>query len=857
MAEEWYIRFFKRNKYLRITGLVSALLISNITFQNCTSKGFTSHSSLAGSSYCAGENSDPTCKQSIPKQCSFNGNFLAEGAMVTSYLNSSEPASTTCKSEIRRCVGGVLTGAYSYSSCSVAAAKSCLFDGRTIAAGASINAYLNSAEPFGGNCRSQQRTCVDGALSGAYSFSNCQVAAPGSCLFGGKTILHGHATDSYERSNVPFGSLCIIKTRTCYNGALDGAGEFSSCVVGQPNSCQFDGKTVLHSQRVTGYETSSVPFGSSCIAKGRTCNNGIFFYDNGSAALAQDATGCQVAQPQSCVLTEPAGQPNIPHTGYVDLYLTQSSVDSVCATERRICNNGTLSGSARYLSCNVLPPPPPTPIGPQTFYKASDLKLYHQIGIKNGDNWMVNVANNAGFLTYGPYVADTPIGVSTVVFSLMIDNISSDQAPVVSLDVYDSLANRVLARRVIPRQNFIQANVPQDFDLVFETLGASNLEFRVYSPGALGLQHVSTKLIADKLSLNSLWQNQSHFELKSKNSFNSSMGWDGNTASLVTLDGIWYAFNRQYYGENSSQCPGGGQPSRNLIQTVVRKSTDHGVTWSDPVIVASPASASYGGPDGCMIVDGSAFFDTETSTWHLLSQCYGIYSPWNLCHYTRSGHSPMGPFIRNSMNPSVTGGQLWSSICSGAGKHCAYDTADEGTPQILKKVDDYYYVSFHGYRGADQTGYRGLARTKDFRYWVTSGADLPNDAMQSSTDCSNWILGCIGAGAASMIRSGGQNYAIVEVANKSLGCTAGQDWSFALMRSSTYAASGAWENYPSNSFVVNENVSPGGCALQYMNLFRDRGEIFLSFGYYTPEYHYPNKNYQLMPGAGPTKIIVK
>ncbi|MBC7740781.1 MAG: exo-alpha-sialidase [Bdellovibrionaceae bacterium] len=843
---------FKFNKYLKITGIFTSLLILNITYQNCAPKKFQSQSSLAGSNYCESKETDPVCKKGIPKQCAFDGTVMAEGASVTAYLNSTVPAGSNCKTEIRRCSGGVLSGSFSYSGCAPSAPRTCLFDGRTIMNGVSVDAYLNSSEPFGGICRTEKRTCNGGALTGAYLNSSCQVGTASNCLFGNKTVLHGQATEAYERSNVPFGSLCVVKTRTCYNGALDGTGEYPSCVVGQPNSCQFEGKTILHLQSVVGYEQSSVSFGNSCISKNRTCKDGTFFYDNDSPALLQDATSCRVGQPQSCVLSEPAGQPNTPHNAFIDLYLTAISVDGVCATERRTCTNGTLSGSAHYLSCNVLPPPQPMPIGPQTFYNGTDPRLHHQIGVSNGNNWKVSVANNAGFLTYGPYVTDTPGGVGTVVFSLSIDNIEIDNEPVVSLDVFDAQTNKVLARRVIPRQNFLRVNAPQEFDLVYETLGSSNLEFRVYSPGVIGLQHVSTKLIVDRLGLNSLWQNQSHFELKSKNLFSSSAGWDGNTSSLVTLDGAWYAFNRQYYGSNATQCPDG-----RYIQTVVRKSTDHGITWSDPVVVATPADTAHGAADGCMIVDGSAFFDTETSTWHLLSQCYGIYSPWNLCHYTRRGNSPMGPFVRDTMNPVVKSGQIWSSICNGFDKHCPPDTGDEGTPQIMKKTDDYFYVSFHGFRGADLTGYRGMARSRDFANWETVGADLPNDALQSSMDCRTWIIGCIGAGAASMIRSDGQNYTFVEVANKSLGCTPGQEWSVALLRSPIYAASGAWENYPSNSFIMNENVSPGGCALQYMNIFRDRGEIFLSFGYYTPEYHYPNKNYQLVPGTGPLRLLVK
>jgi len=49
------------------------------------------------------------------------------------------------------------------------------------------------------------------------------------------------------------------------------------------------------------------------------------------------------------------------------------------------------------------------------------------------------------------------------------------------------------------------------------------------------------------------------------------------------------------------------------------------------------------------------------------------------------------------------------------------------------KKDGFFYVTFHGYNYNLKKSARGVAKTRDFHNWVTSGYDLPNDAIFSST----------------------------------------------------------------------------------------------------------------------------
>jgi hypothetical protein len=471
----------------------------------------------------------------------------------------------------------------------------------------------------------------------------------------------------------------------------------------------------------------------------------------------------------------------------------------------------------------------------------------HNIGNPNGTAWETYVTDGAGYMTIGPRTRVLPVGTSTATFTLAVDNNQADNGSVLRLEAFDVASNQLLATRLVTRRDFLVAGMPQNFDLNFELKQPGTIDLRVYSYGISYIKHVQTKVRSDRFSLNSLWNGTAHFEPRVRSYL-------GNVSSLVALDGVEYAFERQTF--NNPGCD-----NNEGLRTVVRMSSDHGITWTDPVIALNAPGGN--GADACMVTDGGAFYDAETDVWHALYQCLGKPNTggWKLCHYTKSGASPIGAFVADSANPVVKGGQLWSQICSGSGKACPSTMVDEGTTQIIRKTNGYYYVTFHGANisGGKSTGARGVARTRDFRTWEVSGADLPGNAMLAPADCNPWNAnwgtgGCIGEGDASMIRSGGYNYMLVEAADKSLSCTPGQKWVFGLMRNTNLGPSGTWENYGYNPLVVGQTDSPNGCTLQYMNFIRDRGDIFLSFGYYSTSAWYPTIFYQLVEGPGPARV---
>jgi hypothetical protein len=480
-------------------------------------------------------------------------------------------------------------------------------------------------------------------------------------------------------------------------------------------------------------------------------------------------------------------------------------------------------------------------------YDGSSSDLAHSIGNPKGTAWETYTTDQNGYMTLGPGTRLLPVGTSTATFTLAVDNNQADNGEVLRLEAVDVTNNQLLATRLVRRQDFSAPMVAQDFDLSFELKQQAAIDLRVYSYGRSYIQHLRTKVRPDRLTLNSLWDGTAHFEPR----VNSNLG---NVSSLVALDGIEYAFERQAF--TSPGCQDGIG-----LRTVVRMSKDQGITWSDPVLAMDAPGGN--GADACMVTDGSAFYDAETDVWHAVYQCIGKPNSggWKLCHYSKSGSSPMGAFTPDASNPVVKGGQLWSQICSGSGKACPTSMVDEGTAQIIGKTNGYYYVTFHGanFESGRNTGARGVARTSDFKNWEVSGADLPGNAMMAPTDCNAWNAnwgpgGCIGEGDASLIRSGGYNYMLVEAADKSLNCTPGQKWVFGLVRSPILAPSGSWENYASNPLVMDPIDSPNGCSLQYMNFVRNRGDLFLSFGYHSSLGTFPDIFYQLVDGPGPARV---
>lgn len=249
---------------------VQAYLVSAVDFgHTCTPQARTcSNGQLSGNHQFA------TCAVGVAASCLFNGQTIAHGASVTSFLNSSVPFGSSCQQETRTCNNGALSGSSSYATCAVGTAKSCLFNGQTIAHGRSVKAYYSSSVPYGSTCNGVDRTCNDGVLSGTNTYGSCVVGAAASCIFNGQTIAHGQSVTAYEASSVAYGQTCQSQARTCTNGTLSGSNIYGTCAVGAGAACLLNGQTIAHGSSINTYEKPTVPYGSACNLQARTCSNG-------------------------------------------------------------------------------------------------------------------------------------------------------------------------------------------------------------------------------------------------------------------------------------------------------------------------------------------------------------------------------------------------------------------------------------------------------------------------------------------------------------------------------------------------------------------------------------------------------
>lgn len=116
----------------------------------------------------------------VESVCNFDGKTLSSGQTITAYK---ELKSTRCISENRTCNGGVLSGSYGYSSCSVPA--SCIANiqnrlghsqGSTVVShGATLAYYPSAGGPArrcGGGAQQSYANCRDGVLSPSGPYLN-------------------------------------------------------------------------------------------------------------------------------------------------------------------------------------------------------------------------------------------------------------------------------------------------------------------------------------------------------------------------------------------------------------------------------------------------------------------------------------------------------------------------------------------------------------------------------------------------------------------------------------------------------------------------------------------------------------
>ncbi len=183
------------------------------------------------------------------------------------------------------------------------------------------------------------------------------------CTFNGKTITSGSSVTAYQSSTVPYGSTCASQSRKCTNGSLSGSYAYASCSVAAPLSCTF-----------TESNTGAPPgIAVPPLSKSVTVASGssVTVYQNYEVAYGQSC----VSQTRTCTNGSLSGSyvnpscrvaPPASCTFSGNTVASGSSVTAYqsvivpygysCLSQTRTCTNGTLSGSYTYPSCSVTAP---------------------------------------------------------------------------------------------------------------------------------------------------------------------------------------------------------------------------------------------------------------------------------------------------------------------------------------------------------------------------------------------------------------------------------------------------------------------------------------------------------------------
>jgi len=170
---------------------------------------------------------------------------------------------------------------------------------------------------------------------------------PSNCSFNGTTVSNGDNVTAYERPVVAHNESCIFESRTCSNGVLSGSFQAPDCFVSPASSCVLETLSstinVDHGDEVFVYQYATVPFGETCQSENRVC-------DNGTLSGSYLSETCTVSPASECVF---AGN-TIASGGDVTAYATENvPYVSTCESERRVCSNGTMSGSYEFETCEV------------------------------------------------------------------------------------------------------------------------------------------------------------------------------------------------------------------------------------------------------------------------------------------------------------------------------------------------------------------------------------------------------------------------------------------------------------------------------------------------------------------------
>lgn len=147
-----------------------------------------------------------------------------------------------------------------------------------------------------------------------------------------------------------------------------------------------------------------------------------------------------------------------------------------------------------------------------------------------------------------------------------------------------------------------------------------------------------------EMTVTDFWNGNAELKFAFKITSNSLPSLPGINAGvhMEVIGNTWYLFTRKVdWGNKPSYCP-----NNETMHLQVRKSTDNGKTWNQPVdVIGNTPNTPY----ECAATDGDAFYNQSENKWHYLFQCLDRRGLWSGCHAERFGrdiHSDHSPRCR-------------------------------------------------------------------------------------------------------------------------------------------------------------------------------------------------------------------
>lgn len=148
-----------------------AMVCTLVLFQNCSASKFTDQSTMQ----------DTAGAPAIEiKYCEYNGKSdYRPGAIIKTFVSSSVAYNQECVEQSHTCVDGKFSGTLGFTTCARGVPQDCMIGTDVVAHGTSVERWEAASVPHTGTCRSQQRECTNGQISGSYTVKTaCQKLPP-------------------------------------------------------------------------------------------------------------------------------------------------------------------------------------------------------------------------------------------------------------------------------------------------------------------------------------------------------------------------------------------------------------------------------------------------------------------------------------------------------------------------------------------------------------------------------------------------------------------------------------------------------------------------------------------------------